>query len=67
MGTYLHKQYELRYGEQNSDCELKVTEIKRIFGIPVICIKESKYRKVYSLFNKIKVFEAVNYGVGFDE
>ena len=67
MGTYLHKQYELRYDEQNSDCELKVTEIKRIFGIPVIYIKQSKYRKVYSLFNKIKVFESVNYGVGFDE
>lgn len=68
MGTYLREQYELKYQkEHNSDCELKVTEIKKLFGMPVIYIKQSKYRKIYFLFDKIKVFEIADYGAGFDE
>ncbi len=62
MGEYSDLQRAIRYYEKHKeDYELKTIDIKRLFNIPILHIKQSKYEKVYFLFNLIPVFSIVNY------
>ena len=43
MGSYAEEQRLVRYLVQGKeDCELKTIDIKRLFNIPVLYIKQSK-------------------------
>jgi len=62
MGEYSEEQRTIKYYEKyKDDYELKTIDIKRLFNIPFLHIKQSKYEKVYSLFNLIPIFSIVNY------
>ena len=62
MGEYCYEQRAIRYYEEHKDdYELKTIDIKHLFNIPILHIKQSKYEKVYSLFNLIPIFSIVNY------
>ena len=62
MGEYVDEQRAIRYDEEHKkDYKLKTIKIKRFFNIPIIYIKQSKYEKVYSLFNLIPIFSIVNF------
>lgn len=62
MGEYCDEQRAIRYYEEHKDdYELKTIDIKHLFNIPILHIKQSKYEKVYSLFNLIPIFSIINY------
>ena len=61
MGTYLEEQEYLRHCERNKeDFEFRIVEIKKIFNIPVLFVKQSKYEKIYSLFNILNLITIVS-------
>ena len=61
MGEYCDEQRAIRYyKEHKEDYELETVGIKRLFNIPVVHIKQAKYKKVYFLFNLIPVLKIVD-------
>ena len=62
MGSYVEEQEWLRYCKlHKKDCELKTVKTKRVFNIPIISIKQSRYEKVYFLFDLIQIVRIVNF------
>ena len=62
MGEYSDTQRAIRcYEKYKEDFELKTIIIKRLFNVPILYIKQSKYEKIYSLFNIIPVVKVENF------
>lgn len=62
MGEYAEQQRIIRYYEKNKiDNALKLIEIKYLLGLPVLWIKTSRYKKIYSLFNKLPLLTIIDY------
>ena len=66
MGSYVDQlRYERWYEENKKDFELKTVSTKKVFKIPYLWIKQSKYEKKYLLFNKLPILTIVDYSGGF--
>lgn len=65
MGSYVDQlRYERWYEENKKDFELKTVSTKKVFKIPYLWIKQSKYEKKYMLFNKLPLLHIVDYQGG---
>lgn len=67
MGSCVNQlRYERWYEENKKDFELKTVLTKKVFKIPYLWIKQSKYKKNYLLFNKLFLLHIVDFQGGFE-